>query len=144
MLAVAEVDDETEDQEEMAPEEDSVERGERAAAGSERREEMAERRGHGPVGCQRLGGVLGDEGRVVELHAGEERRDPDEDEERVAAMAAAEASGPDHQPVDQGEQHAGEREDAEEVLEVGERGGDGGDGVEPDADHQSLDDPLGD
>ena len=144
VLAVAEVDEEPEDQDEVRPEEDPVERGERAAPGAEWCEEVAERRGHRPVGCQRLGGALGDEGREVELHADEKRRDPDQDEKGVAAVAAPEAGGADRQAVDEGEQHSGQREHAEEVLEVGERGGDEGNGVEPNTHHQRLDDPLSD
>jgi len=114
------------------------------SAAAQRGEEMAERRGHRPVGGQRLGGMLGNQGRVVELQAEQQRRDPGQDEQRVAAMAAAEADGLHGQTLHQGQQQPGQDEGAEDVLEVGDRGGEEGDGVEPHANDEGLDDGLGD
>ena len=67
VLAVAEVDEEAEDEHEVAPEEEAVQADEHVAVRAERREQPRQRAGEGAVGGHRLHrAALRDQRRVVE------------------------------------------------------------------------------
>lgn len=120
MLAVAEVDKEAEHEAKVAPENEAVDHAECGALGPQWGEEMAQHRGEWSRAGKSLGmarRALRNERRVVELHAQEQTPNPAENEDGVALVGAAEAGGVDDDAIDESHEHAGEDQDAEEVLQ---------------------------
>ena len=143
MLAVTEVDEESEHERQVRPEEDAVKNDQRLAAGAERPEDARERRRDRPPLTERLGRTFGDAGRVVELHADEEHADPRQDEDGVAAVASAKSRRVDHQAVEQRQGDPADDHEEEEVLQECDRAA-AGELVELESLPERFDDPLSD